>query len=54
MFYYTHHSDKDAPQYVHNDVCSHAPVAWMFYYTHYSDMDAPQYAHVDVTSENFC
>ena len=51
MFYYTHHSDMDAPQYVHADVTSDVPFCWMFCYTHHSDMDAPQYVHVDVPSD---
>jgi hypothetical protein len=50
MFYYTHHSDMDAPQCVHLDVSSTVTVVWMFYYTIHSDMGAPQYVHVDVTS----
>jgi hypothetical protein len=48
MFYYTHHSDMDAPQYVHADVLSDVPVAWMFYYTHHSGMDAPKSKDADV------
>jgi len=38
----------DALHYVHADVTSGAPIAWMSYYTHHSSMDAPQYVHVDV------
>jgi len=53
MFYYTHHSDMDAPQYVHADVLSLAVVERMFYYTHYSDKGAPQYGNVDVPSDYF-
>jgi hypothetical protein len=30
MSYCTHHSDMDAPQYVHVDVLSDVAVAWMF------------------------
>jgi hypothetical protein len=30
LFYYAHHRDMDAPQYVHN-VLSYSSVAWMFY-----------------------
>jgi hypothetical protein len=51
MSFCTHHSDMDAPQYVHVDVFSDFAVAWMFYYKHHSDMDAPQYVHVDVLSD---
>jgi len=40
----------DAPQYVHVDVTSGAPIAWMSYYKHHSSMDALQYVHVDVPS----
>jgi len=43
MFYYKHHSDMDAPQYVYADVPSDLEVDWMFYYTHHSDMNVPQY-----------
>jgi len=50
MFYYTHHSDMDAPQYVHVDEPSDEQVDWMFYYTHHRDMDAPQCVHEDVIS----
>jgi len=42
MFYYTHHSDMDAPQYVHVDVSSDYFCQRMFYYTHHSDMYIPQ------------
>jgi hypothetical protein len=41
MFYYTHHSNMDAPQYVHADVPSDDSVAWTVYYTLDSDMDTP-------------
>jgi len=44
----------DAPQYVHVDVPSDFPAAWMFYYTHHSDMDTPQYVHGDVHSDLTC
>jgi hypothetical protein len=54
MFYYTHHSDMDAPQYVHVDATSDVPVAWMFYYTHHIYMDASQYVHVDGPSDYLC
>jgi hypothetical protein len=50
MSYYIHHSDMDAPQYVHADVPSVYLCYWMFYYTHHSDMDAPHYVLADVTS----
>ena len=53
MFYYTHHSNMDAPQYVHVDVPAGYFFDRMFYYTHHSDMDAPQYVHVDVPVGNF-
>jgi hypothetical protein len=53
-FYYTHHNETDAPQYVHSDVSSDIAVAWMFYYTYHSDMDAPQNGHVDVLSDYLC
>jgi len=49
MSYYTHHSNMDAPQYVHVDALSVAAVAWMSYYTHHSNMAAPQYVHSDVS-----
>ena len=48
MFYYTHHSDMDAPQYVHVDVPSDVPVAWMFYDTYHSNVDASQYEYIHV------
>ena len=51
MFYYTHHIDMDAPQYVHADVPADHLWPWMFYYTHHNGMDAPQYVHVDVPSK---
>jgi hypothetical protein len=41
----------DATLYVHADVSSDVPVAWMFYYTHHNDTDAPQYVLVDVFSD---
>ena len=44
----------DAPQYVHVDVTSDTPIAWMSYYTHHSSMDDPQYVHVDVPSVYAC
>jgi len=50
MFYYTHHTDMDALQYVHVDVTSAYFFQWKFYHTPHSDMDAPQYVHVDVPS----
>jgi hypothetical protein len=50
MFYYTTHSDMDAPQYVHVDVSSEFSVSGMFYYIYHSDMDAPQYVKSDVPS----
>jgi hypothetical protein len=43
MFYCTHHSNKDAPQYVHVDVPSDYLRYWIFYYTQYSNMYVPQY-----------
>ena len=51
MSYYTHHSDTNAPQYVHVDVPSDDAVAWMFYYKHHSNMDSHQCVHVDVPSD---
>ena len=51
--YYTHHSDMDAPQYVHVDVPSDIEVVWMFYYKHHSNMDAPHCVHEDVISSYF-
>jgi hypothetical protein len=39
-----------AHQYVHVDVLSDFPVAWMFYYKHHSYMDASQCVHADVPS----
>jgi len=51
MFYYTYHSDMDAPQYVHFDVPSDYFCLCKFYYTRHSDVDAPQYVHVDVPSD---
>jgi hypothetical protein len=51
MFYYTRHSDTDAPQYVHADVPSEYPVSQKFYYTHHSDTDVPQYVYADVPSD---
>jgi hypothetical protein len=48
MFYHTHHSDMDAPQYVYVDVPSDYLRLWMFYYTLHIDMDTPCYVHVDV------
>ena len=50
MSYCTHHSDKDAPQYVNVDVHLNVSDSWMFYYTHHSNMDTPQYVHADVHS----
>jgi len=50
MFYYTHYSNMDAPQYVYADVSSDVPVPWRFYYKHHRNMDAPQYVHADVYS----
>jgi len=44
---------SDAPQYVHADVNSHVPGAWMFYYTHHSYMDAPQNEDKDVLLDYF-
>jgi hypothetical protein len=52
MFYYTHHSDMDAPLYEHVDVHSDYFCYWMFYYTHHSNMDAPRYVHVDEPSDD--
>jgi hypothetical protein len=52
-FYWTHHRDKEATQYVHVDVSSVCQISWMFYYTHHSNMDAPKYVHVDVYSTHF-
>jgi hypothetical protein len=43
MFYYTHHSDMDTPQYEYVDVSSKLSVAWKFYYTHHRDTYVPQY-----------
>jgi hypothetical protein len=51
MFYYTHHSDTDAPQYVHADVFSVVAVAGKIYYTLHIDMDAPRYVNADVLSD---
>jgi len=51
--YCKHHSDMDAPQYVHADELSDYLCYWMFYYTHHMNMDAPQYVHVDVPSDYF-
>ena len=48
MFYYTHHRDIDAPQYVHVTVPSNYFCYKMFHYTHHMDMDALQYAYIDV------
>jgi hypothetical protein len=53
MFYYKHHSDMDAPLYVHVDVPSEYPASRMFYDTHHSYMDAPWYVQVDETSVYF-
>jgi hypothetical protein len=47
MFYYTYHSDMDAPQHVHVDESSDVEFAWMFYYTHHMDMYVPQYVSPD-------
>jgi hypothetical protein len=52
MLDYTHHSDVDAPQYVHVDVSSAYPFDQMFDYTHHSHKDALQYVHADVPSGN--
>ena len=52
MSYRTHHSNMDAPHYVHFDATSDDGVAWKFYYTHHSDMDDPQYVHSDVPSDS--
>jgi len=46
----THHSNMDAPQYVHTYVPSDCMLYWMYYYTHHSNMDAPQYVHCYVPS----
>ena len=54
MFYYTTHSNMDAPQYVHVDVSSEFSIPWMFYYTYHSYMDAPQHVNYDVSSGYFC
>jgi hypothetical protein len=43
MFYYTHHSDMEDPQYVHVDVPSDYMFNWMYHYTHHRDMHIPQY-----------
>jgi len=50
MPYFTHHSDMDAPQYVHVDVPSDSLCPWTFYYTYHSHMDATQYVLVDEQS----
>jgi hypothetical protein len=50
MFYYTHCSIMDAPQYVQVDEPSDFPDACTFYNTLHSDMDAPQCVKVDVPS----
>jgi len=52
MPYYTHHSDMDAPQYVHYDAASDYPSPGMFYHTLHSNTDAPQYVKFDVPSGN--
>jgi len=52
--YCTHHSDMDAPQYVHVDASSDSFCQGTFYYTHHSHMDAPQCVHADVSSDHFC
>jgi hypothetical protein len=46
--YCTHHSDMDAPQYVHVDKFSDVPFSWTFSYTIHTYVDAPQHVHVDV------
>jgi hypothetical protein len=46
MFYYTHHSDMDVPQYVQVDVPYGYVCYWIFYYTHHSNMHAPQYIYL--------
>ena len=51
MFCYTHHSDMDAPQYVHVDEPSDDEVAWMFYYKHHSHTYTPQCVHIDDPSD---
>jgi hypothetical protein len=43
MFYYTHHSDMDDPQYVHTDAPSGHLRPGMFYDRHHMDMDFRQY-----------
>jgi hypothetical protein len=50
MFYYRHHTDTDALQYVRGDVPLKNSVPQTFYYTHHSDMDAAQYVQADVSS----
>jgi hypothetical protein len=54
MFYYTYHSDTDAPQYVHVDELSDYFCYWIFYYTYHTHMVAPQYVYADVPSDYFC
>jgi len=49
----THHSDMDAPHYVHVDVPSDYLCYWMFSYTYHKNMDAPHYVHGDVPSDYF-
>jgi hypothetical protein len=51
MFYYTHYSNMDVPQYVKHDVPSGYVSYWMFHYTHHSDMDITQYVNADVLSD---
>ena len=53
MFYYAHHSDMDAPQYVLVDVSPDFLSYCKFYYTYHRDMDVLQYVHVDVPSDYF-
>ena len=50
MFYYTHHSNMDAPQYVHPYVPSDYVLLHVLL-THHSKMDAPQYVHPYVPSD---
>jgi len=50
MFYYTHHSDMDSPQYVDVDAPWDIEDTWILYYTHYRDMYIPQYVKVDEIS----
>ena len=43
MFYYTDHSNMEAPQHVHIDVPPDYMFYWMYYLAHHRDMYIPQY-----------